>query len=353
MKNLKMILAVAATASLTVACNKNFQTVEPIEPSGSSVLNFSLAGIDALTKASSVTSQGKETIVSDVQILLFDSDNKVAVYLDNGTLTTGSISVKQGTYTLAALVNGPDVSGVNTYDELHSVSVPLSEYNSTSTDFVMFGKESGVEVLKNQSNSKTVTVERLVSRARLASVSNKCPVGLGVLTLKRVFLSNIVCNRNVGGDSAASLWSNKFGRSDISNSSTIIDGSSYKAEPEDLTFADLEENAIAVGNTSDQLAFLYSYPNPESDNVKTYTGVWTPTATRLVIVAELDGTDYYYPVALPATKANYSYDVSVSIYGKGLSDPQGDISDLADKGTANVQVSIKDWISGNEYNVEY
>ena len=162
MKNLKMILAVAATASLTVACNKNFQTVEPLEPSGSSVLNFSLAGIDALTKASSVTSQGKETIVSDVQILLFDSDNKVAVYLDNGTLTTGSITVKQGTYTLAALVNGPDVSGVNTYDELHSVSVPLSEYNSTSTDFVMFGKESGVEVLKTQSISKTVTVERLV-----------------------------------------------------------------------------------------------------------------------------------------------------------------------------------------------
>lgn len=340
-----------AALVITLSCNKVIESPALVAEDVLLTLSVDLAG--NLSKASSTVSEPVETAITDVQILIFDSSNRIAAYLSNGVSVNASVTLKEGTYLAAAVLNGPNLSSVASLSELRSTTAPLSQYNSTSSSFVMYGEKSSINLVKNGNNSSVIQASRLVSRVRLVSVRNECPAALGSLLLKDVFLSNVVGNQNLYGNESPSLYYNMYGRSDIANTSSIINGLSFKATPENLTYTSLSSQSVAHSSTLTCGQNFYSYPNPAQDVVTSYSSSWTPTALRLVLKASLDGRDYYYPVALPSASANTSYDVRITVRGTGLDDPQGDIKDLTDKGTVNVSVNIADWNSGNEFSVVY
>lgn len=361
MKN-HLSAAVMATAALAllVSCNKIAEdgpvAFPESAPAQSGTVLFRIDGCNApATKAPDQTATAAESAVSDVQILVFDSNGNTASYISAGTSTTATARLRQGAYTARAVVNGPDLSGIKNASSLDAVGIALGSWNSPSSDFVM--GDASASALTVQMNRETVvdmTVGRFVSRVRLVKVSNGCPAALGGIVLKRAFLSNVVCNQNLGGTAAPSDWSNMYGRSNVSNQDSVIDGSSFTASPAELTFWGWNGGAtIAPGLSISPALSFYSYPDSSSDAVKAWKSTFTATATRLVIVAEVNGTDFCYPVALPGTVRNCTYDVSVSITGEGLDDPQGDPAILREKGTVKASITVAPWSAGTEYNLEY
>ena len=359
MKNSIFHAAVLFAGILSVvSCNKTLPCTPdaPADAEGGAVgtVVVNVMSADALTKASNTTATDAETAITDVQILLFDSNGNVASYLDAGTSSTASVKIKAGTYTAWAVVNGPDLVGIKTTSEIAASRLALDSWNSPSSDFVMGGCVQDVSVNMNTETSVEIAVSRYVSRIRLAEVSNGCPAALGNITLKRAFLSNVVCNQNIGASAAPSEWSNVYGRADVSKTESIIDGSASKAVPEALTYYGWTTGGdIAHGASAEPGRNFYSYPNSNSDAVKSWKASRTDTATRLVLVAEVNGNEFYYPVAIPASQRNCSYDVSIAITGEGLDDPQGDPAVLKEKGTVKVTVTLSGWSSGSEYNLEY
>jgi len=344
-----------ATALSFSSCNKNQPGcdygVPATEPGyGELSLNVDLPG---LTKASDISSHGNEARVNDVQLLVFDASGNVVAYVNSGTSLTSSLKLKTGTYSCRAVVNGPDAAMVKTSSALDGLSVDLAAYNDVDSDFLMCGETQNVTVMKNASSSCSITVSRFVSRVKLVSIVNECPAALGSITLKRAFLSNVVGNQNLSGQQAPSVFTNMYGRSEVSSKASIIDGSSYQAVPSGLTYANLNSASLGHGVSLGINDWFYSYPNSYTDVVKAWKSSWTPTATRLVLVAAIGGNDYYYPVAIPQSTANTSYDVSMTITGEGLDDPQDDPATLSDKGSLKVSVTVADWAGGTEYVVEY
>lgn len=343
----------AATILTLSSCNKMAEAgthgYQPDDAYGT--VSLSIDVDDAVTRASDNSTYGAEALVGDVQVLLFDNNGNVASYLGAGTSLNPSVRIKAGSYTCVAVINGPGLEMVRTKAEYDATALDLAAYNGS--DFVMAGSASDVEVAQNADVQCTISASRFVSRVRLASVVNNCPVALGSVTLKRAYISNVVCNQNIGGTAVPSDFSNMYGVAAIADSNSIIDGTTYPAVPATLTLADLASADLASGASTQPGSRMYAYPNPYEDAVKAWKASWTPTATRLVLVAEVNGNEFYYPVAIPQMVRNTSYDVSMTITGEGLKDPQGDPSALADKGTLSVSIVIADWTSGTEYNVEY
>ena len=314
---------------------------------------FDISVPDIATKASDVSSHGNEAKVSDVQLLVFDASGRLASYANTGNALTSTVQLKTGRYSCRAVVNGPDLSHVGTLEAYEAVPAGLAAYNDPAIDFVMCGGNDGIEVIKNGSATCRITVSRLVCRVKLAGVENGCPAALGSLILKAAFLSNVVGNQTLSGSQAPSVFTNMYGRADVSAGGSIINGTSYPAVPAALTYADLGSTPLGHGVSLTVADWFYSYPNAYADVVKAWQPSWVPTASRLILVAGLGGRDYYYPVPVPQTARNTTYDVRVKITGEGLDDPQGDPSELSDKGSLSVSVTVTDWSAGTEYVVEY
>ncbi len=248
----KRIFMIAAACAALAACSK--------EPVGSAIVSqeegsivFTVAGEDpAATKAVSAytTAQTYESQVNKVQLFVFGSDGAINFYQNLGTSTSGSISTTAGTKTVWAVVNGPDLSTIGTLSALQATAVDLSANSTTaSTGFVMAGSAS-VTVTSGGTANCAITVSRLVSRVALSSIVNKLPQSYGAITVDRVFLANVVGNQNLAGSAAAATWYNKNGRADEStrNTTHIIDGSTYKASCEALTYKGVGQS-VANGAT--------------------------------------------------------------------------------------------------------
>lgn len=356
MKNLIFLAAALLPIQIIVAsCNRIASVETPALPDGEDCgkVRFSLDLGTAPTRASDANAQGKEAYVGDVQILVFDQSTSLAAYVDAGTSLTKEIDLKAGTYKAYAVANGPDLSTVKTESALKAVSIPLADWNSPKSAFVMEGSSSTIELARGETSDCPISVSRFVTRVKLASVKNSCPEAFGAIRLKRAYLSNVVCNQDLTGAAVPSSYSNRYGRSSLSDKNSLIDGDSYAAVPADLTFKDFSSASVSTGASYTDASWYYSYPNPAEDSVKEWSSSWTPTATRLVLVATVNGKDWYYPVAVPQSLRNCSYDVSLVITGEGLEEPQGDITELSEKGSLSVSVTINGWVASTEYKLEY
>ena len=280
--------------------------------------------------------QAHETRINSVQVLVF------------GTGLTGSISTTSGTKTVYAVVNGPDLSAVATLSELESSAVDLSANGTGSSGgFVMTGKAtctvSGTDV------DCAVTVSRLVSRVVLKSVVNGLPSSYGELRVERVYLSNVVGNQNLAGTASPSTWYNREGRKDESPlvESHIIDGSTYRASCEDLTYRSVGQQ-VAVGGTLEPSVpyLLYSFPNAATAAPSGFSAGFTPQRSVLVVAATVKGETYYSPVLDASTvERNTSYTVGLTVTSLGSKDP----NEPVDKGSAAVTVTVDGWKAGAAY----
>ena len=213
-------------------------------------------------------------------------------------------------------------------------------------------KGSGALVLvfrteTQQLDSTTVELVRGVSRISLERVENKLPAPFGAVTLRHAFLCNVVGNQNLGGvaDADPGKYINREAtRGHVRNQ--VIGVGNVEAECKDLTFKTLGSPEVANGDArSFQNVFFYAFPNPLTTPNNGFHETFTPTATVLMVVVTVKGTDYYYPVPLRnGLLANTEYKVSLTL--AGLGNTEDDPFARIDKGDLKATISVSPWSDG-------
>ena len=326
----KTIIAMAAACAALAACSKEPISSAIVTPSEEGVgqITFTVAGDEpAETRAVTAytTAQTYESQVNKVQVFVFGSDGAINFYQNLGTATSGSISTTAGTKTVWAVVNGPDLSTIGTLSALQATAVDLSANSTTaSTGFVMAGS-STVSVTNGGTASCAITVDR-------------------------VFLCNVVGNQILAANAAASTWYNKNGRADEStrNTAHIIDGSTYKASCETLTYKGVSQSvANGAAHTPSTPYLFYSFPNSSTAAPSGFQSTFAAQRSVLTVVATISGKTYYYPVVLDnaTLERNKSYTVGLTITGLGSEDPNKPV----EKGSLSASITVSGWTAGANY----
>lgn len=349
----RIILAAAACVALA-ACNKEVVPVTPpVQEPLMGEMSFTINPEDVpLTKAVSAytTAQTYEAQINKVQVLVFDDSGAINFYKNLGTSTSGTICTTSGSKTIWAVVNGPDLSTIGTVSALQATAVDLSANSTTaSTGFVMAGSTNCI-IASGATGSCSITVSRLAARVALTSVTNSLPESYGALKIERVFLSNVVGNQNLAGSAAVSTWYNKEGRADEStrNTAHIIDGSTYKASCETLTYKAVSTNVNHGASHAPTTPYLfYSYANSSTTAPNGFSSTFAAQRSVLTIAATVGGKLYYYPVVLDdaVIARNTAYTVAVTITGLGSDDPNKPVS----KANINTSITVSGWSAGATY----
>lgn len=354
-----ILLAWTLAVFPAVSCADRIDAVK----SGS--LTLVISDVDAaVTKASDVTERACEKAVNNLQVFLFDGETlfryeKISSGI--GTLPWNKTyeALKAGTYKVFVVANAADLSAVATESELNGQLVHLSDCSlDTGTGFVMAGNTTA-SVGGGGVATASVALTRFAARVRLVSIENQLPPTYssgGAMTVKSVFLINATGTWNLGGTGAASEWVNLGGRSAGKQASTArgdfiaaaaqVNPTAYQAQ----VFRS-DGSSIANGLRKDYTDFnFYSFPNAVTGD---HTGASATPAdgalTRLVVLATVNGTDWWYPVTLfkdgKGLERNTSYDVRLILRATGSGDPNEPVG----KGDLTAVVSVNSWSEGAEY----
>lgn len=348
MKNCIMFVCAAGLA-LSAACAKLPERGS--EPDSESRLTVNLEGLPDLdTKATTAATEAEKKLTA-LNIYVFDANGMLDI---SHACTSKEISAKKATLkmktgkkTVVAVAN---LSGsvltaadkVCTLSELEAVAYSLSDNVSA---FVMYGKGAAT-VASGSGGSVTVSLKRGVSRITLGSVKNSLPAAYGSLKLLRAFICNVAGNQNLAGSAATTSWLNQEATSDHKKTHVIGTGS-YKAQVEQLTFTTLASESLAVGSTKTYSPAkpFYAFPNALKTPNNGFNSTFTPTATVLMVVVEIKGVRYYYPVPLKnGIEANTAYQVDLTI--SGLGNTEDDPFAKIEKANLAATVSTSDWTTG-------
>ena len=357
MKRIVTMIMTCASAACLAGCRSS--VIDEIPSVGAMSAQVS---VDDLPSRATPQSVGREATVSDVQYLVFGPDGRIADYsrLDGSSAiqrwTSRDLPSEEG-YSLRAVVNGPDLSGVPTLSQLEAVTATLGDFNGTSEDFLMGGKRDGIEVSAGDVTSLgNIPVSRYVSRVTLVSVTNNLPLSISAMTLVCAFLSNVPSTVSLFGtlpqNMSEGVWINKEGRSDAipRRQDLMIDEYGSNVSLPDLTYRRL---SVTIPNecSSTEPIHLYSYPNPYvGARVDGFNSPFRSQHTRLVLralyLADGDIRYTYYPVVLDrGLEANCDCRISLTVNGPGTDDPNG----VIEKGNLVVDVTAIPWDAGGNY----
>lgn len=335
-----------------------------ITPSGeeSGSLTLVIFGEDA-TKASAIDAQPYETALNSLQILVFEGETlmrheNITEGLSSLPLSKTFSDLKAGAYQVYAVANAPSLSGVGSLTAFLATAVTLTDCGlTTSTGFVMCAGATAT-VSNGSTTSAALSLQRFCSRVKLVSVTNSVPAGYaggGAITVKGAFLINAKGTWNLAGSGSASEWVNLGGRTSGNHASTNrgdyidaaadVNPSAYQAH---VFHAD--GSSVARGATKNYGTYFYTMPNEvTTDHTGATATPSTGAMTRLVILATVNGTDYWYPVTLfkegKGPERNTAYDVTVTIKATGSDDPNEPVG----KGNLTATVTVRDWLSGADY----
>lgn len=350
--------------------------VEQAEGEGTLTLNLCC---DPATKANSdATALTKEKDISVIHIILFQKSGSSYVYYRreqlepdaNGSWSGTLTKVHLGTYKVIALANKEAITGT-TESAIEANTVSLSSdwlgsmNNGPMGRFPMYGKTASDVEVTATSGSANITLTRLASRVFLKKVKNSVPSGYansGAITLKGMFLENVYTTATFGASGASSGWANLGGRLSGQHASTsisnFIDAQAdvYPSDANSLlwkTYSESVANGQTKTNTVAAANVLYCMPNPKTTD-DSFTGdILGPVSStssvpcaRLVVLATVNGEDWWYPVTLKGGMArNATYDVEIEIKGTGSKDPNEPVS----KGSLTATVTVAGWASTEPY----
>lgn len=348
MKNCMMLICLAAL-SLGAACGKLPEG--EAGPASESRLTVNLEGLpDLQTKAVTAATEAEKKLNS-LNLYVFDANGMLDI---SHACTAAEISAKQATLRMktgrktviaAANLTGGVLTAadnVTTLDELDAVSYVLADNTAA---FVMYGRNAAT-VTSGSGGSVTVDLMRGVARVSLASVKNSLPAPYGAMKLQRAFLCNVVGNQNLGGSAAPDTWLNQEATSDHQKSHVIGTGG-YQAQVPQLTCTDLSGESVATGVTKSfsPVKSFYAFPNALQTPNNGFNSTFTPTATVLMVVVQIKGADYYYPVPLKnGIEANTAYQVDLTL--AGLGNTEDDPFAKIEKADLVATVSTSDWTTG-------
>lgn len=336
------------------ACNK-----VPVE--GDEMSTIVISWGDSETKGAALPAEKK---INSLYFYVFDHNGMldVAHECTSGEISASAatINVKTGNKTVYALANftGTPLNNANaatTMAELRAVAFDLSNNASTLNGFLMIGSNT-VSVTTTAANPCSITLNRPCAKVALGNVVNNLPAPYGTVTLVRAFLCNVVGNQNVAGTASVSTWYNKNGTNDAGTdkSHTITGSGSRTAQLADFTYRTLGES-VAVGatqaysTTSTAGKYFYGFRNTNTSVNNGYPNPFSPTATILMLVVNIKGTEYYYPVALKnGLNPNTDNVVNVTLKGLGNTLNDGPFNKI-EKANISASVVVSDWTTGSTY----
>lgn len=323
MKKIAFLAAMAATLC-TVACNKGLDTPVnevPAQEQQLHPLTIKVKGNAPETKTTSVDPDN-EVKVNTLQVIAFRNGVKDTY----GTINNSdeiTIQCADGGRTVYAIVNGPDVSAINTPSDLLATMCEIADWSVSN--FLMVG--SDWVTLPNASTME-IEVTRMVSRIKINQISRDFTVAAEAaktLKIKKIQLSDVVIKNNLGGTY-------------MPTATTDFDFKAGSSSSGSIAFFDDLNYTLTDGDDYSTPHSFYAFPNP---TVADAAGLpWTVRHTHLVVTVEYDGATKYYNVPLPILERNKSYEIdNLTLTRPGSDDASYYLQD------AEFSVSVKDWVT--------
>lgn len=339
---------VAAALFTLVSCNK-----EQVSSEDSMLtINWEAAG------ATKGAPEGNEGTINTLWVYVFDANGMLDISHEctaaEVTARSCSFSVKTGNKTIYAIANlsGSHLSDANnctTLSGLQGVVISLSDNSSSS--FVMVGHNTKNHQTSTAGDPVALSMEHPIAKVRLGSVTNSLPGPYGAMTVKQVFLCNVVGNQNVAFNADPSEWLNKSGTDgDGSDKAATIGQGGHTAAVAALTFHSLSQ-AISISSSFTFNRLMYAMPNANNGDINGYNTTFSPTATVMMVVVSIQGVDYYYPISLRSVgtlAANTEYTVNLTVKGLGNTLSDGPFNKIV-KESLTASISVADWVGGATY----
>lgn len=336
-------------AFLTTACiSEEMCDCEPEH----GILTFSLKQDDNSGTRAYTSQNTKESQISSIQILLFDSSGSL---VDRGSYTGTDteyvFSLPFGTYTACVFANVPElpasVSSLSSIDALY-----IDYYSSDMFSERLHPMYARVSLkLSEPQLSKTILIRRYESRFNVTSIENR--LANSSIKLQHVYLTNIQGGFYYTATKNTSYWYSKFGRPDVNASeSARITSASYITTKE-FSYKSLLSTTLANGGvyTPTSRILLYAFPNYSTADRNGWTTTFTERQTRIVLAVQIDGNYYYYPVNLLNMSSNTSYDVKFVITRLGSQDP--DTFEWTTDDEKDVTIDFGDLEDGDDIIIEF
>lgn len=286
---------------------------------------------------SSAGVQVADSVVRKLSFLLFDSDTGCLMRYGTTMGTRYSMAgVPYGNMTVYVVAN-IDESALDSVISMEDFkNMPVYHYLLSFKEYFPM-KAKAEFVLNADVKSVSLSLERYMSRFRLVKVANRLEGALEGedIILKYVYLTNLQGAFYLDAFRNTSVWYSKYGRSDFMPTETSYIVSDSQLITGDHTFREMGNFCLNPGLDVEftSLNPMYALPNHSSeDRTGWQEGQFVERFTRMVLVAEIKGTEYYYPVNLVNMSPNFSYDVSYLISRLGSDDPDTfDFVDIEDK----------------------
>lgn len=348
MRNL--LLTLPALLLLAGACDKQVLRDE------ASTLNVQWA--EVATKGAATDAEKK---VNSLWFFVFDANGMLEIAHEctgaEMTARQAGLTVKTGAKTVYAVANltGAPLTAAKAClkaSELEAVAVDLSDHSTTG--FVMVARGT-VNVSAASGGSCSLSLERLVAKVSLGTVTNALPAPYGAVKVKQAFLCNVVGNQNLGGTASPSKWYNQNG-TDAANGkkeATIGQGG-HNAQVPSFTWKSYGNGqSVALNGQYDFSSGTVFYGMPNATTAvpsnSAYTQSFTPTCTVLMLVVEIKGKLYYYPVALSKQlRKNTDNLVNIKLVGLGNTLEEGPFNKIG-RAELSADVRVLDWTSGSTY----
>ena len=278
----------------------------------------------AFTKAGATDYGRDEEPVGRWAYFLFDRNTGSLAC--RGEVEEGEAAVRTlrtGEYDIEVIANYPvtgsgavDVSAIGSREAFHALKVTLDR--NAPGAFVMAGTtEDGdgkripfrvVRLPDGDVQEAGVHLRRLVSKVTVSGITRRftnASLAAKPMTLKGIYLTNVYTEARYGADYAAgelgtvrSLWYNALGwhKEGSAPASAGVDALVGKRD------LDL---SLVQGETVSPEVNLYFFPNPMRPSADIPSSGWTgtPRCTRLVVWAQVEGRDCFYPATLPKEDA--------------------------------------------------
>ena len=331
------VLAMCILASSCVEKNvQELKTPESVADFGDLVVKVSHES----AKVRSVADYGRvlsdESVVHKLDVFVFDASTG---HLERSTTKSSTdaecrFELPVGEKIVYAVVNGPDMSHVQSLDQIQALKCDLSEMSMKEDGFMMIGSEE-CSVSQGTVSSPEIFVRRMVSRVELRSVACNVASQYGAMKVECAYLGSAYSCQSVSGDVSALL--NPGGYADDERKVPIGLNGIVGACPEYLYRSVALD--VVYGESSSEPVYLYCQPDGRAG------------CTCLYLLISIGEAKYYYRVPLDkGLFANATCVVNAVITNLGAPLPPDGV---VQKGEIVASVTIEDWDTGDQYDAEF
>ena len=332
----KTLLFTTCLCLCTAACQKNNGTLPEVSANAPKTeITFSLCGdgLSSPEKTKATATASEEEAVSLVNLFVFNSDGSLDQAVSSNSKTIKA-NVTTGKGKKAYAIVNPEsdlISTVLTEEDLLTAKNTALANAGTGITFGMSGLTDPTDI-ETTTKDITINVSRVLSKIGISKITNNLSSSIGALKIKRIYLSNVLTDAYYFKEENGSGWMHLKG---------ILPSSPLK-----WLYDNGQDKVINNGKSLEEKHSFYCCPN------YTVQESATDKFTKLVVEAEINGKQSFYPISLNSIidggkiQKNHFYDITeLIIKHYGSPDPDTPLSNMDIEFTVNVTPWIEKSLS--------